>query len=194
MRAFVAVPVPAGLHPALAALQAHLTELPALDEFRWIPVQNLHLTLRFLGEVDEDRVPDIEAALRAAVSGARAVDLPLERFGVFPHLKRPNVLWTGPNETPASLTEMAGVLNARLEEAGFPREEGARPFAAHLTLARRRVKGRPPAGLEGELEAAEGRWLRPPPQLPVREAALYRSELQPRGAIYTAIHTERLPL
>ncbi|MDA1001609.1 MAG: hypothetical protein O2807_13975, partial [bacterium] len=81
----------------------------------------------------------------------------------------------------------------RLAAAGFPREERELPFSAHLTLARRRVKGRPPAGLEGELEAAEGRGLRPPPPYPIREAVLYQSELQPRGAIYTALRTERLP-
>ncbi|MDA0999369.1 MAG: RNA 2',3'-cyclic phosphodiesterase, partial [bacterium] len=83
MRVFVAVPVPGEVQSALAELQAHLAGLPALDDFRWIPVQNLHLTLRFLGEVEEKRIPDVEAALRAAASGARALELPLERFGVF---------------------------------------------------------------------------------------------------------------
>ena len=191
MRAFLAVPPPPEFHSTLGALQEHLRGLPALADFRWIPAENVHLTLRFLGEIDEAQARAAGDALEAAAAGGSAFDLPLERFGVFPHLKNPNVLWAGPNETPEALASLAEGLAGGIEGAGFPREP--RPFHSHLTLGRRRVRGRAPAGLEGELDAAERRWLEPPPTLRAAEAALFRSELRASGAIYTALRRVALP-
>jgi len=186
LRAFLAIPLmPEGGDP-LRSLQASLGTLPALAEFRWIPPQNIHLTVRFLGEIGEDEASRAGKALEAAACGARAFEMAIERFGVFPHLRIPNVLWAGPEKCPGALEEFVERLSGGLAEAGFPPE--SRPFQAHLTIGRRRVKGRPPAGLEGELDAAERRWLSPPLRLWMKEGALFRSELRPGGAIYTPVH------
>ena len=171
---------------SLRLLQESLGTLPALAEFRWIPPQNIHLTLRFLGEIGEDEARRAGEALEAAAREGRAFEMPLERFGVFPHLRSPNVLWAGPGQCPKTLEAFAERLSGGLAGAGFPPE--GRPFQAHLTIGRRRVRGRPPAGLEGELDAAERRWLSPPLRLWMGEATLFRSELRPGGAIYTPVH------
>jgi len=190
LRAFLAIPLPAEGAAALRSLQESLRTLSALEEFRWVAPRNIHLTLRFLGEIDEARARSAGEALGAAASRGSAFELSFERFGVFPHLRSPNVLWTGPSETPQALRALVEALFEELERAGFPREE--RPFRAHLTLARRRGRRRPPPGLEGELVAAEQRWLVPPPSFRVEEAVLFQSELRPGGAIYTPIRRHPL--
>ncbi len=185
MRAFLAIPFNADEHEKLESLQKSLATMPALDDFRWMRPQNIHITLRFLGDIEDARAGAAAEALRRAGEGASAFDIPIDRFGVFPHLKRPGVLWAGPSELPEPLAELEANLSRYLTEAGFPLGEGQ--FRPHLTIARRRSRDRPPAGLEGELEIAEQRWLTPPLVCRAREAVLFRSELNPSGAIHTVL-------
>ena len=184
MRAFLAIQFSADEHRLFESLQALLATMPALEDFRWVRPENIHITLRFLGDIEEEQAAAAEALLRTG-EDVPAFDILIDRFGVFPHLKRPNVLWAGPSETPEPLVEFEASLSRYLVEAGFPSAEGL--FHPHLTLARRRSRDRPPAGLEGELEVAEQRWLTPPLICRAREAVLFRSELNPSGAIHTAL-------
>ena len=185
MRAFLAIPFGPDEHRLLVSLQSSLATMPALDDFRWMRPQNIHVTLRFLGDIEEEQAAAAAEVLRRAGEGAPVFDISIDRFGVFPHLKRPNVLWAGPSETPEPLVEFEASLSRYLVEAGFPSAEG--PFRPHLTIARRRSRDRPLAGLEGELEVAEQRWLTPPLICRAREAVLFRSELNPSGAIHTTL-------
>ena len=185
MRAFLAIPLSADEHRLLESLQTSLATMPALDDFRWMRPENIHVTLRFLGDIEEDQATAAAEALLRAGASAPAFDISINQFGVFPHLKRPNVLWVGPSETPEPLVELEASLSRYLAEAGFPSGEG--PFRPHMTLGRRRSRDRPPAGLEGELEVAEQRWLTPPLICRAREAVLFRSELNPSGAIHTTL-------
>ena len=185
MRAFLAIPFSPDEHKMLESLQVSLATMPALDDFRWARPGNIHITLRFLGDIEEEKAEAAAEALRRAGEDAPAFDVSIDRFGVFPHLKRPNVLWAGPSERPEPLVELEENLSRYLAEAGFPPGEGS--FRPHLTIARRRSRDRPPAGLEGELEIAEQRWLTPPLVCRAREAVLFRSELNPSGAIHTEL-------
>lgn len=185
MRAFLAIPFSADEHKMLESLQESLATMPALQDFRWMRPQNVHITLRFLGDIEDEQAEAAAEALRHAGEGAPAFEISIDRFGVFPQLKRPNVLWAGPSETPEPLMELEANLSRYLAEAGFPPGEGA--FRPHLTIARRRSRDRPPAGLEGELEIAEQRWLTPPLVCCAREAVFFRSELNPSGAIHTVL-------
>ncbi len=185
MRAFVAIPFSADEHKKLELLQESLATLPALDDFRWMRPRNIHLTLRFLGDIEDTQAEAAAKALRTAGEGAPAFDISIDRFGVFPQLKRPGVLWAGPSETPEPLAKLEFHLSRYLAEAGFPLGQGI--FRPHLTIARRRSRDRPPAGLEGELEIAEQRWLTPPLICRAHEAVLFRSELNPSGAIHTVL-------
>ena len=189
MRAFLAIPFSADEHRLFESLQGLLATMPALEDFRWVRPENIHITLRFLGDIEEEQAAAAEALLRTG-EDVPAFDISIDRFGVFPHLKRPNVLWAGPSETPEPLVEFEASLSRYLMEAGFPSAEGL--FHPHLTLARCRSRDRPPAGLEGELEVAEQRWLTPPLICRARKAVLFRSELNPSGAIHTALEKVNL--
>jgi 2'-5' RNA ligase len=182
MRQFLALSIGEDARRAIAALQAELE--PRCAGWRWIPAANVHLTLRFLGDVDPEDDPGHRAAWREAARSSPPVRFDLGGIGVFPSVRRARVLWVGVRDaTPApGLAGLAGALEAAARVEGFdPEERGFRP---HLTVARAR-RGRrvsvPPddAGVE-------------PVHVEVPELVLYRSDLDPSGARYTEL--ERFPL
>jgi RNA 2',3'-cyclic 3'-phosphodiesterase len=142
---------------------------------------NLHLTVKFLGEVAEDRIEDIAGALIGAVLGVEAFDAQVEGLGAFPSAARPRVVWAGVTGGAGALSDVAGRIDEALDALGFARE--ARPFSPHVTLGRVRQPGRAPALTEA-LRGAAGR---PFGRLRVARASLMRSELSPRGARYTEL-------
>lgn len=138
-RVFIAVPLEPGAVAAVAALVDEVRAavdrtLPDERPVRWVRHEGLHLTLRFLGATLDDRRPAIEAALRDAAIGARRFRVRLAGSGAFPSRTRPRVLWVGIDDGADQLRQLAGSVSERLVPLGFPPE--ARPYAAHLTLAR----------------------------------------------------------
>jgi 2'-5' RNA ligase len=151
--------------------------------WRWIPPENYHLTVKFLGEVREDTVPSVrEAAARAAARVSR-FRITFESFGAFPSLARPRVIFFAVSEGAEGLIKLASLVDRETERAGFARER--RPHRAHLTLAR--IKRRLPPGLREALEAV--------PSLPeatsqtVERFVLMQSHLSRAGARYEEIGT-----
>jgi RNA 2',3'-cyclic 3'-phosphodiesterase len=131
-RTFIAVELP---NAARAALQAHITRLSrALPRVRFQSLDSLHLTLAFLGELDEEQVDAATQSALAAASTAPPFTLTVAGLGIFGPPHAPRVLWCGVGGDVPTLLRLQATLTRRLEAAGFPREE--RPFAPHLTLAR----------------------------------------------------------
>lgn len=179
-RLFVALDPPDAVRRRLAAIGVELRRGAgrAADEVRWVPPENVHLTLQFLGAVPEERVPDVEAALRAAAAATRPLSLEVKGVGGFPNARRPRVLWAGLAGDLAALEALAADVGRRLAPLGFPPED--RPFSAHLTLGRaREARGSP--GLAGALaraaEAAGAPWR-------ATELVLFESHLSPKGPHY----------
>ncbi len=210
MRAFLAVPLPPAGHLAVEEIQQCLRGHEAFSDFRWVSPAKVHLTLRFLGEITEEESGPVAAALEAACLQGRACSLELNRLGVFPNPKNPGVIWAGPAEPPAALLSLEAGLSAGLEAAGFgaagPVPEARpsrphrppRPFRPHLTLARcpRRGRGRGRGrgqDLSRALREGERLCLASRPTLSLTEAALFKSELRPEGAIHTVLRRAGLP-
>ncbi len=135
-RLFVAVPLPSDAVAEVAALVERV-RAPGVPgggrDARWVRMDGLHLTLRFLGPTLEDRVAKAREAVRSADVG-RAFDVELEGGGAFPSPDRPRALWLGIVDGTAGLESLAGRLDAVLVTAGWPPSD--RPFRPHLTLAR----------------------------------------------------------
>jgi 2'-5' RNA ligase len=176
IRAFVAVLLPDALREQLGREIGRLRDVA--PDVAWVADPNLHVTLKFLGQIDEARVPAIADAIRAATSRAPAFEVGVRGLGAFPSPSRPRVVWAGLEEAGA-LDALAGEVDRALAALGMPRE--SRPFAAHVTLGRVREPRRYPGLAEALARPADfGR-------LPVTRLSLMRSDLHPGGARYTEV-------
>lgn len=185
MRAFIAVDLDEAIKSELSALIR--TAARSRAEVRWVKLQGMHLTLKFLGEVNaESDVPRLEKAIRAAVQGTERFELTLYGTGAFPDLRRPRVLWVGVKPCPP-LEFLQVRLESFLEQEGFPREE--RPFKPHLTLGR--VKGR--SGLEAALVELRKHETREFGSMTVSRLSLFESRLKPDGAEYRVVSEIQIP-
>jgi len=156
---------------------------------KWVRSENIHLSLKFLGDVEETREPELRTALqRAAGTGSepRPLTLQITGFGVFPDYHRPHVLWAGVTAEPGLELLQHGIEQA-FAPLGFPTE--ARAFRPHVTLARsaRDAKPRDFAGLEELLRGIEF-----DETVTVAEVDLMQSTLQPGGPVYQVKYHERL--
>lgn len=147
----------------------------------WVAPENFHVTVKFLGNVDEARVQSVIDALHTAARRHAPLDLEIGGLGAFPSATRARVLWAGLIVGAAPLGAVAASVDDELAPLGFPRED--RPFSPHITLARVREPRRAPELAEA-LGAASGRRFG---HVAVSDIALMRSDLSPRGARYTTL-------
>jgi 2'-5' RNA ligase len=174
MRLFFAVPIPAS--PGLTAILSDLKNRHPRG--RWTPPENLHLTLKFLGETSEAEARKASEAARSAFAKAAPFTVSLGKPGAFRAPRGVGALWLGVEEGRESLAALAAVLDEALGRAGFPRED--RPFRPHLTLGR--FSGPGPARESVSVPGAE--------RYPADRALLMQSVFaQGRPPAYTAIHS-----
>jgi 2'-5' RNA ligase len=179
MRLFVALDIPESVRAALAALLPRLRA--ACPNARWVRIEGLHVTLKFIGEVSPEKVGPITAAV-AALPSRPAIPMIFRGLGFFPNARRPRVLWAG-IEADSKLAALAAVVESALNPLGIAREE--RAFSPHLTLARFDT----PRGLETLHAAIEKSPLLDLGNTTAREFHLYQSVLKPGGAEYTRLAT-----
>ncbi|MGH7266650.1 MAG: RNA 2',3'-cyclic phosphodiesterase, partial [Candidatus Rokuibacteriota bacterium] len=134
LRAFVAITLPPALQRSLESEAAPLGHV--IPGVSWVQATNLHMTLKFLGDVEETRVETIATGLTSAAAQVEAFDLTIRGLGAFPTLARPQVIWAGASGP--RLGALVESIERALEPLGFPRE--TRPFSAHITLGRVRAK------------------------------------------------------
>lgn len=184
MRVFVAINLDQQEKARLEAAARPLLESPF--PVRWVAMRNVHLTLKFLGEVAEDRVPNVCAAVDDAANGFEAFDMAVRGFGAFPTVRRPQVVWAGIEVSP-HLSDLQQRVESALEALGFERER--RRFHPHLTLGRAR-KGARPKEFEGFDELVS--------QLAYADSHragavdVMQSQLKPSGAVHSVIHSASL--
>ena len=152
---------------------------PHAADVVWVAAGNLHVTLKFLGQVDETRVPALADALRVTLAGEPAFDVAVHGLGAFPSPMRPRVLWAGLEDGTGALGAIARRVDACCGGLGFP--PAPREFAAHVTLGRVREPRRQPALADALARAADFGRVR------VERVSLMRSELSPRGARYSEL-------
>lgn len=175
MRSFIAIDLEPEIKKTLQDLIQKLKKTGA--DVRWVNLQGMHLTLKFLGEVAADAMPAVEAVMQLAASGHPGFPLALHGTGVFPGGKNPRVLWIGITEEP-ELMGLQDDIDQGLEMEGYPREQ--RAFHPHLTLGR--VKS--PSGVrEAVLELEKYRDVSFG-EMTVRKVVLFESLLRPQGAEY----------
>lgn len=177
MRIFVALDIPGEIRARLAEYVERVRGYA--PEARWSRVEGLHLTLKFVGEVNDQKLGEIKNAL-AAVNRA-PFEVAFARIGFFPTPRSPRVFWAGV-EAGEELPRLAGTIEQKLQTLGIARE--GRRYSPHLTLAR---SGSSPQSLRGLGPLLE---REPAPQfgtMTAREFWLYRSELGRGGSKYTKL-------
>jgi RNA 2',3'-cyclic 3'-phosphodiesterase len=183
MRTFIAVPLPPECRTLLSSLQGELRALDA--DVRWTAVPSIHLTLKFLGEIDPGLVPGLSAALRSATSSLPPFGLSLRGLGGFPNLRSPRVLWCGVEGDVDKLSELQKIVEQICASFGFEPED--RGFHPHLTLGRVQGKRNLHRILDYiNIDSAFGQ------AFGVDRYHLYRSMLTPRGANYSILDTMEL--
>lgn len=181
VRAFIAFPLPEIIRAQICDIQERLKSyrLPV----RWVKPENVHLTLKFLGEIAINSIDGITEMIMKTALNCRPLTLFTKGLGVFPGIKKPRVLWMGTFGEIKTLLEIQGQLETHLEEQGFAKEN--RPFKSHLTLGR--FKGQiQPEKLLSILQSYSDFSSKP---FEAREIILYKSELKPSGPVYTKLQT-----
>ena len=169
MRCFIAILIPPDLGRVLGEVQKKLR-----GNVKLVEPENLHINLKFLGDVDDSRIPLIKGAMDQAAASHQRFNIQLYGIGSFPHPTNPRVVWVGVNGD-FSVQE---TLERELEKLGIPRE--SRDFKPHITLARNRF---------GRLEIPEAGDLG---KFGADKIELVKSELKPTGPSYTVIHSAQL--
>lgn len=181
IRAFIAIRLPALVERALGETAQKLAGRTPRGAVRWVRPEQIHLTLRFLGDTPVAQLPAIGAAMDAVAAGASPMALRLSGVGCFPNARRPRVIWVGLSGDEARLAALKAALDERLAALGFPPDD--KPFRAHLTLGRVKDE-RSAAGIDWAIDV-------PPLELPAEAIHLIESQLRPDGPVYTERHVSR---
>lgn len=188
IRAFIAIDLTAEILERLDQISVQLKQRLEGVPIRWVPVDNIHLTLKFLGDVSLANVDMLQKILQTEVDGHHAFDISVGGLGAFPSPKRPRVVWVGV-EAPAELTAVQNGVEGAMARLGYSREE--RPFSPHLTLGRvsRNAMGRDERMIGEALESTKIGFLG---VTRVNKVHLYKSDLHPDGAVYTCLFSAPL--
>lgn len=179
IRAFVAFELPQRVIASIEEIQNHLKKYGF--NMRWVRPKNIHLTLKFLGDIKAADIETVGDAVEKAVIGVAPFSLEASGVGVFPNLRRPRVLWTGIGGQTEELKQLQKAIEMGLLGIGFPKE--ARPFKGHLTLGRVKgtVDGRT---LQNAIASHSGFQSGP---FTVDRLFLFKSDLKPTGSEYTKL-------
>ena len=183
MRLFIAMPLPGKIEELLAEIIFTLKQNRA--KVKWVAPKNIHLTLKFLGDTDEGKVPEINNVIEKVGSGYKTIISEINCLGAFPNVRRPRVIWAGLTGGVDILAEIAGKIEDELEKIGFEKEN--RPFKSHLTLGR--VKDN--FGIADLTDAVE-KYDFTPEEIIFDRIVLFKSTLTRQGPIYERLFETEL--
>lgn len=195
MRTFIAIELSDEIRSSLAQIQSHLKYSGA--DVKWVEKDNIHLTLKFLGEIDEKKLAQVKKILDEIGKSIKPFEITIKDIGAFPKIDYPRVIWVGLDKGAIESKILAERIDEELSKIGFTKE--TRPFAAHLTVGRVRSS----KNKEALKEKIENSLLPTPPGLLLANAgagnsqlissiALFQSTLTPKGSIYTKLHEANL--
>jgi len=186
IRAFIAIEIPDDVRAALAEAQARLKRAHVGVKVSWTKIDNTHLTLQFLGYVEEEVIGKIRESLEGVVGEHCRFEISVRGAGAFPNERSPRVLWVGCDDTEGKLKSLAHAVQTAMQPLGFEPEH--REFSAHLTLGRVKFS-RPDAALTKALESVKNQEFG---TLRVTAIHLFESKLHPEGSVYTKISSHAL--
>jgi len=188
IRAFIAIDLSPEIQKSLdEVVKNYRAQLPHIP-IRWVTASNIHLTLKFLGDVSLSNLNLLTEMIQKEISTHHQFDISVGGSGAFPNIRQPRVVWVGV-EAPAELTAIQTGIEMTTARLGYSREE--RAFSPHLTLGRvsRNITAQDVKVISKILESVRVGFLG---ATCVEKVHLYRSDLQPTGAVYTQIFSSSL--
>ncbi|MEO5356540.1 MAG: RNA 2',3'-cyclic phosphodiesterase [Nitrospirae bacterium YQR-1] len=182
VRAFIAINIDETVRENISSTISALT----IGGVKWVSAKNLHLTLKFMGNISEDEVGKITEILSRIVPEHGCFEIGLKGIGAFPNERRPKVIWAGITDPGAVLNKLQDRIEDTLTDAGFGREE--RKFSPHMTIGRVRT----PDGLTGFSLKIQHLKDKNFGNMVVNTVHLMKSELLPAGPVYSALKSYKL--
>ncbi len=182
MRAFIAIELPKEVKDSLSNLQEQLKKSGA--DVKWVQTQNIHLTLKFLGERDDKKIEKIMQILEEVAQGKNPFQLRISSLGAFPKIDFPKVIWVGIDQGDNETKEIAKELEEKIAQIGIPKED--RPFSSHITIGRTR-SGLNREGLVKDLANLTRNFGQQIQEFLVTKITLFKSTLTPKGPIYEVL-------
>lgn len=180
MRTFIAVELPQKIIGALASIQNQLKNTQA--DVKWVEPQNIHLTLKFLGEIDDQKIIRVTQILEETAKNNQPFSICLSKLGAFPKIDFPRVIWVGIDKGNNETKDIAIVLEEKLQILGVPKEK--RQFSSHITIGRVR-SGLQREKLVKELDILQGKGLlQENLEFLATKITLFKSTLTPKGPLY----------
>lgn len=179
IRCFVAIEIPDRIQAVLSEVQSEFRQ--KIQKASWTRNGNFHLTLKFLGDVEKNRIDKINSTIARITANYRPICIEIGSIGTFPNLYRPRVLWVGLTQGADEIRTLANSVIRELAKLGYPSDNRFHP---HLTLARlkERVNLKTNTDLFKKFETIAGTLMH------VNHITLVRSELHTSGAVYTPLH------
>jgi len=187
MRAFIAIELPQEIKDYLARLQAKLKKSGA--DIKWVEPQNIHLTLKFLGDIDDYALDKIKTIIDKDACLKNEFSLNLSELGTFPNITAPRVIWVGINEGSETIKQIAESLNKDITAIGIPQED--REFSCHITIGRSK-SGLNRLQLMQLLKELSGKPQEENLGFTVRKITLFKSTLTAAGPVYEILKEANL--
>lgn len=175
-RLFIAIDLPLEIKRELYKLEQELMKhIP--KGIKWVELENLHFTIRFLGETEEEKIPNIKKIIDEVSQESDFFNISLKEIGAFPNFKNPRVIWIGIEKGYEEMKDLFNKLENKILKLGFKKED--KEFSPHLTLGRVKEKIR-----------WDERWKIDIPYLEflVEEITLFESQLRPQGPLYIPLY------
>lgn len=188
IRSFIAIELNEDARDEVARIQKQLINSRA--DVKWVEPNNIHLTLKFLGNVPEEKLGEIKDAINEAIVGIAPFCLELTEIGAFPDTKYTRVVWIGAKEDAGNLMNIATRMEEKMLTLGFPKEE--RRFKPHLTLGRVRSPKNKDKLKDEIIQLRQGENKGGPIKWKIADVVLFKSELTPKGSIYTTLFKAHL--
>ena len=181
IRNFIAVDIPDEIKDKIAEIQMELQ--PILPKVSWVKPSNIHLTLKFLGDVAPEQIPSIEDVIRRTVEDQQPFNMEIGSIGAFKNFSQPKVLWIGVTTNATPIAKLAESLDSTLNCRSFPKE--GRKFIPHLTIARIRNR----ISLTEFVSYFDAYDQMDYVPIHVKQISLIKSQLNSEGAVYTKLQT-----
>ncbi len=187
MRTFIAIELPQQIQNALAKLQEQLKQSGA--DVKWVEPINIHLTLKFLGEIDEQQLNKIKQVIEEIAADKDAFQIHISSLGAFPHITSPRVIWVGLYSGDKETKEIVATLEGKIEKIGIPKEDHT--FSSHITIGRSRSP-KNKENLVQLLNKLAGILTAENLEFRISKITLFKSSLSPKGPTYEVLHQANL--